>query len=178
MARQLDSERAAPSIRYVPTWRDKHELYTFLVTTTALTGAGRDWTHDIVSAQQQIGREHTEHRLLAGGTPYRMTYLSSYELIGVLETGALPELDRLFTSYHAYPRGGALPVAIQEKIAARYEQRDIRRKQPLHAGLVDSFYELQRLELFALSLLTNAVRLRHDQKWLLKTLTAMGAILL
>ncbi|NJL53992.1 VWA domain-containing protein [bacterium] len=155
-AAQLDNERAAPPVIYRPTLRDRHELHTFVITTPAPDSNVVEWLRGVVVAQQKRGLQHASHRVLNGSNPYRLSYLPSYEIIGAIGSGALPDYDWLKESYQHYPTPVHLPLARQEQLAVMYEQQDHSKKLTIHPNLSDVLFSQERLELFAKALLVGA----------------------
>lgn len=160
---QLDNERAAPPVIYRPTLRDRHELHTFLVVTPSQDNRALEWLHGIIVAQQKRGLQHASHRMLNGNNPYRLSYLPSYEIIGALGLGALPDHDWLKESYQHYPTPVDLPLARQEQLAAMYEQQDKNKNLSIHPNLVDVLFDQERLQLFAKALLVGVIRATGKQ---------------
>lgn len=169
-ATQLSNERAAPSVIYRATTRDRHELHTFLIATPTPSGKAASWLRDVVANQQMRGLQRASHRWITGGNPYRLGYLPSYEIIGALAQGALPDHDWLRESYQSSSNPVALPLARQEQLAAIYEQWDKRRTAPLHRHLVDVLFDQERLQLFAKALLVNAFRATSNRQIIIPTL--------
>ncbi len=158
VAQQLTDERASPPIRYRPTERDQHELHTFLIVPPATAPDSSHLFEQVVAAQQQTGALRAFHQHLPGGDSQRLTYLTSYELIGALHSGALPTYDLLAATYEQQTTNrSSLALAVNEAIAHRYEQqrRVVRRR--LHPRLVDALQDQARLELFAHALLTGTI---------------------
>jgi hypothetical protein len=158
LARQLSGERSSPAIHYLPTARDQHELHTFLVVPPAADRKSDQLFQQVVTAQQQAGALRVFHQYVMGGDPQRITYLTTYELIGALQTGALTAYDHLAASYTMLPNLQAqIAVATHETVAAHYEeQRQIVRRR-LHPRLVDLFQDKARVEIFTHGVLCNII---------------------
>lgn len=161
VARYVNQVSSA-AINYRPTATDAHEEHSFLIHAPSAHTTTRDFFAALETSLAQNANQRRTFKRLDGSDPQRMTLVQRWELIGALDSGALPILDYLATMYDEYPNATNLHGSANERIIAPFE---VARKEGQFSSvqgrgafapqLVDALYNAEYFDYFVQAIAHN-----------------------